>query len=158
MKVLVISDSHGNIANLKHVMGFGKKIGVKAVIHCGDWDSVEVADCVLSHKIPLYSVIGNSDIDASLVSKLKSQSSKFGEQFLGVELGGRKIGITHNPSDNKKYFAGEKLDIIFNGHLHSKSVSEKDGAWVVRPGAIIKGSDFAVYDTDANKVEFIEDE
>ena len=42
MKILVISDSHGHIANLKHVLEIAKKIGVKAVIHCGDWDNLEI--------------------------------------------------------------------------------------------------------------------
>ncbi|PIP57073.1 YfcE family phosphodiesterase, partial [Candidatus Woesebacteria bacterium CG22_combo_CG10-13_8_21_14_all_45_10] len=37
MKIVVISDSHGNIANLKHVLGFAKKIKAEAIIHCGDW-------------------------------------------------------------------------------------------------------------------------
>ena len=47
MKIIVIADSHGNIANLKHVMEFGKKIKVGAIIHCGDWDNVKAVETVL---------------------------------------------------------------------------------------------------------------
>ncbi len=151
MKIVVISDSHGNIANLKHVMGFAKKINAKAVIHCGDWNTIESVDEVLSYRIPLYSVIGNADIDPRV-------SEKFAEEFLAFELGGRKIGVTHKPSDNKKYFANEKLDIIFNGHLHSKFESEWNRIKIIRPGAIINGINFAIFDTASNRVEFVQDE
>ena len=66
MKILVISDSHGHIANIKHVMGFGKKIGAKAVIHAGDWNTVESVETVLSFGIPLYAVMGNADIEEEM--------------------------------------------------------------------------------------------
>ena len=46
MKILIISDSHGNIANLKAAMEIGKKADVSAVIHCGDWDDVKSAETV----------------------------------------------------------------------------------------------------------------
>lgn len=158
MKLLIISDSHGNIANLKHVVGFGKKIGVKAIIHCGDWDNVESVETVLSFGIPLYTVLGNADIDFSISEKLKAKSEKFSEDFLELNLGGRKIGITHKPSDLKKYFENKKLDIIFCGHRHSKDESIVAGVKVVRPGAIIIGNNFAIYETVNNRVEFVEDD
>jgi putative phosphoesterase len=158
MKILVISDSHGNVANLKHIMGFGKKIKVGAAIHCGDWNTLECAEAVLSFGIPVYTVLGNADIRPEVIEKLKKGSEKFNENFLIIELGGRRIGITHKPSDNKKYFADKKLDIIFNGHLHSKYESSQIPTKVVRPGALIKGINFAVYDTLEDEVEFIQDE
>jgi putative phosphoesterase len=156
MKVLVISDSHGNVANLKHVMGFGKKIKVGVVIHCGDWDTIETVDAVLSFGIPLFTVLGNADIREDVIQKLKVKSQKFNEKFLVIELGGRKIGITHKPSDNKKYFLDKKLDIIFNGHLHSKYESKETPIKVVRAGALINGINFAVYETRTNQVGFVQ--
>ena len=158
MKLLVISDSHGNVAGLKFVLGFGKKIGVKAVIHCGDWNTIESVETVLSFGIPLYTVLGNADIDPAVVKKLGLESERFNENHLEFELGGGKIGITHKPSDLKKYFEGKKLDVIFCGHRHSKDESAVNGVDVIRPGAVINGNNFAVYDTVDNRVEFIEDE
>lgn len=158
MKILVIGDSHGHIANLNHVIGFAKKYGVSGVIHCGDWNTIEAVEEVLSYGIPLYTVTGNADIRPEVIQKLKVGSQKFSETFLEFELDGRKIGITHKPSDLKKYFTGKKLDIIFCGHLHSKDESIVAGVKVVRPGAIINGNNFAIYDTKTNKVEFIKDD
>ncbi len=147
MKILVVSDSHGNITNLKHVMGFAKKINAEAVIHCGDWNTLELVEIVLSYKILLYSVIGNADIADNIKNKFKD--------FLELDIGGRKIGITHKPSDIKKFFAGKKMDVIFYGHRHSKDESFVNGVRVICPGAIINGINFAVYDTSSGKIEFI---
>lgn len=158
MKILVISDSHGNVANLKHVMGFGKKIGVTAVIHAGDWNTLETIDAVTSFGIPLYTVLGNADVRPEVIKRLKNKSEKFSEDYIEFELGGRKIGVTHKPSDVKKYFAGKKLDIVFHGHWHSKDEKELDGVKIVRPTAIVRGNNFAVYDTASGKIEFVEDE
>ncbi len=155
---MIISDSHGHIANLKHVMGFAKKIGAKAIIHCGDWNTLETVDMVLSSRIPLYAVLGNADVRPEVGDRLKVKGKRFAEDFLEFELGGRKIGVTHRPSDIKKYFIGEKLDVIFCGHLHSKYESSQTQIKIIRPGAIVQGINFAVYDTESGKIEFINDE
>ena len=89
---------------------------------------------------------------------LKTKSKMFSEEFLEFELDGRKIGVTHKPSDLKKYFEGKKLDIIFCGHIHSKDESIVAGVKVVRPGAIINGNNFVIFDTDKNKIEFVKDD
>jgi putative phosphoesterase len=153
-----MSDSHGHVANLKLVMGFAKKYGVSAVIHCGDWNTIESVEAVVSFKIPLYTVLGNADIRPEVIKILELKSKMFSEDFLEFDLGGRKIGITHKPSDLKKYFKDKKLDIIFCGHIHSKDESIVADVKVVRPGAIIKGNNFAIYNTETNKVEFIIDD
>ncbi len=157
MKVLVISDSHGNLVNLKHILNFAKKYGISGVIHAGDWNTSASVETVSSFKIPLYTVLGNADVAPEVVKKLKNMSKKFAEDFLILNLDGRNIGITHKPSDNKKYFLNEKLDLIINGHLHSKYESIETPVKIIRPGAIIQGSNFAVYDTASDKIEFVED-
>lgn len=158
MKLLIISDSHGHISNLKHVLGFAKHYKVDAVIHTGDWNTLESVDEVLSFGIPLYSVLGNADINPQIANRLRTTAKKFSESYLELTLGGRKIGITHRPSDLAKYFENKKLDIIFCGHRHSKDESLVGGIKVVRAGAIIKGNNFAIYDTVTNKIEFVSDE
>ena len=157
MKILVISDSHGNLSNLKHVMGFAKKLNIDAVIHAGDWNTIESVETVLSFGIPLYTVLGNADVRPEVIEKLKTKAKRFDQEFLIVSLGGRKIGITHKPSNNKKYFPGKKLDLIINGHLHSKYESVETPIKIIRSGAIVNGNNFAVYETINDEVEFIED-
>lgn len=155
MKILIISDSHGHIANLKHVVGFAKKYGIDGIIHAGDWDTSTAVEVVKLSKIPLYTVLGNADVDPELISDIKKKAKKFGEEFLIINIGGRNIGITHWPSSNKKFFGEKKLDLIVNGHYHSPYESVETPIKMIRPGALIKGIYFAVYDTIKNKVEFI---
>jgi len=158
MKILVISDSHGNIANLKHVMGFAKKIKVKAVIHCGDWDNAESAKTVLSFGIPLYTVLGNADIDPEIGKRLKESASlrgkskSFSENYLEFEIDNKKIGMIHDIRSLPK------VDVLFCGHTHQQFEEVIDSVRVINPGALENGINFAVYETVNNRVEFFDDE
>lgn len=154
MKIVVISDSHGNIANLKHVMGFAKKIKAGAVIHCGDWNTLESVETVLSFGIPLYSVLGNADIDEQITKNLKLKTKKFDESFLKFEIDGRKIGVIHD--FNHPLSGIEYLGILFCGHTHEKEDRMQDGIKMINPGALKNNISFAVYDTGINKVEFFD--
>lgn len=146
MKIVVISDSHGNIANLKHALGFAKKIKAAAIIHCGDWNNVLAVETVLDFGIPVHAVLGNADIDPQMIKI-------FDEKLLELKIGGRKIGIVHNvrhlTSDIKN------LDIMFYGHIHRQQEMTIDGVKVVNPGALVNDISFAVYDTEKNKVDLV---
>lgn len=140
MKILVISDSHGNIANLKHAMGFAKKIKAGVVIHCGDWDDMAAVETVASYKIPVYSVLGNADLDPKIAKKFK-------RVYLELELDRKRIGVVHKIQDAVL----NNQDIIFCGHTHRQEEKEN----VVNPGALENGINFAVYDTASGKIELI---
>ena len=49
----------------------------------------------------------------------------------------------------------DNLDIVFCGHYHSKEEKMVNFLKFVRPGAIINGNNFAIYETVDNRVEFI---
>lgn len=153
MKIVVISDSHGNIANIKYILGFAKKVKIDAIIHCGDWDNINIVNEVLMSGIPLYTVLGNADIDPEIPKTLKLKAKGFDENLLNISLGGRKVGIVHRIGDIEI----NKQDTIFHGHRHSKEEKMKGDVKLVRPGPLcLIESSFAVYDTDANRVEFFD--
>lgn len=157
MKVIVISDSHANIANLKQVMGFAKKIKAGAVIHCGDWNNIAAVKTVLLYRIPLYSVLGNADIDPEIEELLTMECKKFDRVFLEFELNERKIGVVHK-LDIKHQPSVINCDIVFAGHTH-KQVNKVVGAIrLINPGALEDDVNFAVYDTVLNKVELINEQ
>ena len=153
MKILIISDSHGNIANLKAAMEIGKKADVSAVIHCGDWDDVKSAETVLSYGIPIYTVLGNADVDSEIEEFLRFNSKKFDPYFLKIEMDGRKIGIIHKIKKDDAGLNG--FDIVFSGHFHSKESKLINFRKFIRPGALINGINLAIYETETNEVEFI---
>jgi len=155
MKILIIGDSHGHVANLKAVMEIAKKSSVKAVIHCGDWDNILSAEAVLSYGIPLYTVMGNADVEEGLEEYLRFNTKKFDPDFLKIEIEGRKIGIIHKVKKDDNRFEG--LDIIFSGHYHSSESKMINFQKFVRPGAIINGINFIVYETVNGEVEIIKE-
>ena len=153
MKLVIISDSHGNIANLKHVLGFASRLKAGAIIHCGDWNNLLAAQTVLNFGIDVYTVLGNADIDKELGTILKEKCKKFDEKFLEAEIGGKKIGIIHKTNDLNIRI--QDLDILFCGHTHRPKVTTKDGVKVVNPGALQKEVSFVVYDTETDRLELI---
>jgi len=155
MKIIIISDSHGNIANIKLILGFAKKMKADGIIHCGDWDNLKVVEEVLQSRIPLYAVLGNADIDESMADSLQRIGKNFDRKFLEFEISGRKIGVVHSIINHKSSILN--LDVLFCGHRHFKSEKFVGGVKVVSPGALhsVKPS-FAVYDTDINGVEFFD--
>ena len=154
MKILVISDSHRNIANLKHVMGFAKEIKAGAVVHAGDWNNLKSLETVLDYKIPLYTVLGNADIDPEVCKNLKKYSKKFGESFLVTKIAGMKVGIVHKLKVID-YGVLKGLDVVFTGHYHSQKEWIIDGIKIIRPGALENSINFAIFDTENKKVELI---
>ncbi len=147
MKLLIVGDSHGNIANLKHVMGFAKSIKAVAVIHTGDWHNFDNIKIVNDYGIPLYSCLGNADIDPRF---------KF-EKYVKLEIDGITIGIVHRLS--KEYLLTAKgCSVIFTGHYHSQKELEVGGMKIIRPGALENGINFAIFDTKNKMVEFVNDE
>lgn len=160
MKILVIGDSHGNIANLKHVMGFAKHIKCGAVIHTGDWNNLKSLETVFNYNIPIYTVKGNADIDPKLIRKLKIRSEKFSEDFLKFKLDRIKIGIVHRFTKDQQLRSSFAIkangcSVVFTGHWHSQKEWEQDGVKIIRPGALENGINFAVFDTKTKMVELV---
>lgn len=153
MKILVISDSHNNISNLKTAIEIGRRANIKGIVHCGDWDDTRAVEAVLAFGIPLYTILGNADVDSGLETYLRLNAKKFDPDYLRFELGGRKIGVTHQVRANDPRH--DKLDIVFSGHYHSSESKTIDFRKFVRPGALINGINFAIYETETNEVQFI---
>jgi uncharacterized protein len=153
MKILIISDSHGHIANLKQVLEIGKKFGVKAVIHCGDWDNLDSFRAAQTFGIPIYSVLGNADVDSDLEDALKFECKKYDPYLLELEFEGKKIGVIHRADlKNEKLF---EFKTVFSGHYHSKEEKTINWTKFVRPGALINGINFAIYETVSGTIEFV---
>lgn len=158
MKVLIVSDSHDNIVRLKHTIGFAKEIKAGAIIHCGDWSSTGAVNTMDNLGIRAYGVLGNADVDPQIVASLRKAKVKFNSDFLKPKLGGRKIGVCHYPERLKEAIKSQEYDALFCGHIHSKHKEIYGKTLVVRPGALGRTPfpSFAVYDTETNKVEFVD--
>lgn len=172
MKILVLSDSHGNIVRLKHAIGYANAQKSDAIIHCGDWDNAEAVLTMQNAEIPVYGVLGNADVDPQMVPSLRNANVIFTgafTDFLKLDLGGRSIGVCHFPPSSRSAglrrgkplqdaLESGQYDILFHGHTHKKKDKLLGKTRVVNPGALQKTPtpSFAVYDTEMNSVDFVD--
>lgn len=128
MRILVVSDSHGDFNNLKKAIAAQPK--AEYIIHCGDgWREVEQLKPVYSDR--LIAVRGNCDWSSNL------------PDIETVTLGGKKLFITHGHIFNAKYniynlvcaAREQKADILLFGHTHLALNEYDEGIYILNPGS-----------------------
>ena len=132
MKILVISDTHGNyLAPLECIID----AKIEMIIHLGDniSDAKELEPLL---EIPITKVPGNCD------------PSSLEPREIILDLGGRIFFITHG--DHYRVKAGTDLlvqraqqknaDVVLYGHTHFPLVSKVEGILLVNPGTLMAGS------------------
>lgn len=132
MKLLVFSDSHGNIEHMRRAVEQEKP---DQILHLGDVmrDAVELS--VAYPNIPLELVPGNCDYATDVPA----------QKILYFE--GRRILMTHGHIYHVKLGIGAavraaveaKVDVLLFGHTHEAFCCEQDGLWVMNPGTIRGG-------------------
>ncbi|MHC8517239.1 metallophosphoesterase [Sporosarcina sp. ITBMC105] len=125
MKIIVMSDSHGDVETVKTVSA----LPADTIFHCGD--SELSLDDPLLHNIHV--VRGNCDRDG-----------RFPESLL-VEVGDKRIFVLHGHEHDCKrsmlplyYEALERqADIVLFGHSHLYGAEMKEGILFVNPGSTL---------------------
>lgn len=132
MKIGVISDTHiKNPAKMLPDKVFEIFDGVDLILHAGDLLIEEVV-MQLEAIAPVIAVAGNND-DYQLVRK-------YGTRRL-LELGGKKLGLTHGMSRGKTYmsayaeFLEDNVDCIVYGHSHIPHNEIINGILFFNPGS-----------------------
>ncbi len=136
MKILVLSDSHGDGWNLREI--FSRERGFSLCIHLGDGER-DLEPFFPMPGVPLLQVRGNCDFYSTLPSKIVTQE------------GGKTILCTHGHEQHVKYglsdlrFAARdaKADIALYGHTHVPVQTYDDGLYLCNPGSVRNG-DYAV--------------
>jgi len=159
MKIAIITDIHDNIWNLEKAMSsLSSNKDIEAVINCGDIFSPFVIKQLGRLKKRQYLVFSNSDIKNSvLVDRCREVGIEFFKDFGELELGGKRIGFTHEERLAKKL---KGFDAVFYGHLHEyKLERDSDGTLLVCCGEIMGRkipACYVVYDTNTEEVKKIE--
>ena len=129
MKILVLSDSHGNLSNMVRAVTAENP---RLIFHLGDcwWDAEQLHDRY--PEIPLHQVPGNCDY----------RSFEPAEQLLCLE--DKRILLCHGHTYGVKqslltagYTAEEQdLDLFLFGHTHKPLVDRRGKTWFLNPGSI----------------------
>ncbi len=134
MKILVISDTHIPL----RARGIPPALNdffraCDAVIHAGDFTTLDVLIELEAWGKPVYAVWGNMDEEA-LYRRLP--------QRMVAEVEGYRIGITHGSGAPvgivdrvMTAFQDESVDILIFGHSHEARVEVRDGLLLLNPGS-----------------------
>lgn len=137
MKILVLSDSHGDKFVLERIIK--KERDVDMIIHLGDGlDEFETV--MLNSNITNYSVAGNCDFETT------APSTRI------INAASKRIFIAHGHTfDVKETYSkiiqaakSKNVDICLFGHTHIQYKSVIDDMILLNPGAVNYFNDYAV--------------
>jgi len=134
MRVGVVSDSHGEIENLrKAAMWLINKQNVKVIVHLGDnYDDTCVLENLGVRILKVPGVFSNYYQDRDIPNRVV-------ETF-----NGRKVLITHTecchendlPEDIKpeELVSKDAIDVVFYGHTHIPRIGQRQSILYINPG------------------------
>lgn len=130
MKILVISDTHGDINKAEEVIKSNKEINL--IIHLGDYfrDAQKLSN--MFPDIPMEYIYGNSDF---MIEDVPAEKM--------LEIGGMRIFLTHGHrysvkwDYDKLYKKAEEMhaDVLLFGHTHIPYLIAKDKYYILNPGS-----------------------
>jgi len=152
IRILIISDSHGNLNNVMQVLKKEKNINI--IFHLGDTIQDAISIMETFNDLELYYVAGNHD-------NIQMQPK---EKF--IELLGWKIFITHGHIYNvkrsfDKIIAKSKelqTDITIFGHNHIQKCIRHNGIIYINPGSISEPRGNEAYEFSYSILELNKDE
>lgn len=164
MKLAVISDIHENFHNLILALEEMKKHDVEQILCLGDLMNTGIAKVLASQEIPVYMVWGNNDgekVEITLASQREGSALTVSLNTYDIlELGEKKIFISHYDDLAVPMAKSKEFDAVFYGHNHIQSKEKVGHCWVVNPGEIAanktKIASMAIYNTQKNTIEIVE--
>lgn len=137
MKILVVSDTHGNYLAPLEIF---KETGAEMLIHLGDEiDDALTLELILEH--PVIKVPGNCDPRAKEPRELLESIA--GNRFFIThgDLYRVKNGL-HRLIEKAKSL---KAAVALFGHTHVPLIHKQDGVLLINPGTLMAGSDSKSY-------------
>ena len=144
MKICIVSDSHDRARPLAAAVAEAHAAGAKAVIHCGDLIGVNTLRLSIKFGLPIHVVHGNNIGDVAAMYRMMEKTGglfTYHGQEAVLELGGRKIFVTHMPNHGHAFACTGDYDLVCHGHSHAAHVgmqADINGGrcWLVNPGSV----------------------
>ena len=141
MKIMIISDIHGDINALNHIINILENESIDKLICLGDFcsyydDSLDIANRLNSIKDKLICVRGNCDTEV-FVNTLQADLPIYNN----IMINNHPITITHGHIYNPHYLPKKHGNIIISGHTHRKEIKYNNGLLILNPGSISRPRD-----------------
>lgn len=144
MKLCIVSDSHDRADPLLQAVIAARREGAEAVLHCGDVIGTHTLRPLVEIGIPVHVIHGNNMGDASALCRLGQKSKGLISYHGGeadLELGGRRIFVTHYPHLARGMACTGDYDLVCCGHTHVATVTQQSNireghTWLANPGTV----------------------
>jgi putative phosphoesterase len=144
MKICIVSDSHDRGPMLAAAVAEAKREGATAVIHCGDIIGGNTLRATLKLGMPVHAVHGNNLGDPVAIARIACNSDDqlhYHGQDAAIELGGRRIFLTHYPHIGQGMACTGDYDLVCCGHSHEPDIRQQTNikggqTWLVNPGTV----------------------
>lgn len=144
MKICIVSDSHDRGPMLAQAITAAQAEGAEAVIHCGDLIGVNTVKASLKLGLPLHVIHGNNLGDVVALARVSCNSDgllNYHGRDATLQLGGRRIFVTHYPHYGKGMACTGDYDLVCCGHSHEPVVMQQANVkggqtWLVNPGTV----------------------
>lgn len=163
MKIGVFADVHDGLVHLEALLScFQNEHCLDTLLFLGDFCSPIPARKISAYPGVVHGVFGNGDGDRFAMSNIAGQEGS-GLRLHGVhaelELGGRKLALTHYPLYGQALARTGDYDAVFSGHTHQRSEQRFGDCLWLNPGEVLGAfgpPSFAVYDTSDNSAEIFD--
>jgi putative phosphoesterase len=152
----VISDSHDNLPMLRRAVEVFQASRAERLLHAGDFIAPFAVRELLKFPGPVHGCFGNNDGERAGIRKVWPNVA---EPPLALQLGGRRILLTHAPGEVP---AGpERPEIVIFGHTHQIVVERPEGGPLrLNPGEaggwLTGRATIALLDTDTLDVKIVD--
>lgn len=160
MRIGILSDVHDNIWALEAALVALK--GADILLGLGDYCAPFTVQAIAEgFEGPVHLVWGNNDGDKVAIVRLAARYAHvtLHGDWAQLELGARKIAMTHDPDLASALAAGGRFDFVCHGHNHQRKIATVGATLLVNPGEVMGRfgvRSVALYDAERHIAEIIE--
>ncbi len=131
MKIIVISDTHGNLSRLSDVLA--KEGDADMILHCGDICGDEELLKQRTGVMAVQIVAGNMDFNGYSPNYRLVDAA---ERHLIFMTHGHRYGVNYSTDMLEDEARSAGADIALYGHTHIPEIHEAGGVMVMNPGSL----------------------
>lgn len=155
--LVILSDIHDNVANLKKALTVCQEKNITIAICCGDVVNSDTLDYLAKKFDHLYLTAGNMELFDLDEPKQYKNITYFGRAGGVFQYQNKTIGLCHEPFRIEKLLARQpRPDIIFYGHTHQPWEEMRNSTRLINPGNVANTfyqPTFATYDPLTDNLE-----
>lgn len=161
MLTAVLSDSHDRLDHLQRALEGVRARGAERLFFLGDFCAPFALKALAEGFAgPIDAVFGNNDGDRFLLCSMAAQHAHvtLHDPLAELEVGGRKILLTHYPEIGRRLAKSGEADAVFSGHDHQRYQHRFGDALWANPGEIMGRFgvvSFGLYDPAGHRFEHV---